>query len=148
MESVRTGRGIDDILRVAMLLCLALAWPVGAESGSPESADPSFAPAVMSGASRPQPDEGRPVEPTAERSDVGSDEYATSLRTPAETDPFGQTPLAAWFLVAVCLLGAGLGPHARRHSRSAEADAAHEQGPPSGREVAHTELTDPRRTTG
>jgi len=146
MESVRTGRRIGDILRVATLLCLVLAWPVGAESGSPQSGDPSVAPAVASGASRPQSDEDRPSESTADRSGVGSDEYPTSLDIPVDADPFAQTPLAAWFLVGVCLLGAGLGPHVRRRSQSAEGDAAHE--PPTGREAPRTELTSPGRTPG
>ena len=150
VESVRTGLRIGGILDVAAL-CLTLAWPVGAQCGNPDSGDGSVAPAVVIGASRPEPDEGRrdPVESTANWSATASDEYAPGLdiSLDAPADSFAQTPLAAWFLVGVCLLGAGLAPHIRPRTRPDEEDAPL-AGPQAGRDVGRTDLRRPRRTPG
>ena len=148
MESIRTGRSIGNILDVAAL-CLTLVWPVGAECGN--TGDDSAAPAVVIGASRPEPDEGRrdPAESTANRSATASDEYAPGLdiSLDAPADAFAQTPLAAWFLVGVCLLGAGLAPRIRPRTRPDEEDASL-AGPQAGRDVGRTDLRRPRRTPG
>jgi hypothetical protein len=155
MESVRTGRRIGDILNVAMLLCLALAWPVGAESGgNPDSRDGSLTASVVIGASRPQPDQGRrePAETPADRPIAASGGAAPDLDIALEAPsdvmaPFADMPLAAWLLVGVCILGAGLLPRARPRTRSDEEDAPLAQ-PPAGGEVRRTDLRDPRRTPG
>jgi hypothetical protein len=155
MESVRTGQRIGDISVVATLLCLTLAWPVGAESGgNPDSRDDSFAPAPVIGASRPEPDQVRrePAESPADRPIAASDDAAPgldiALDAPADVmAPFAQTPLAAWLLVGVCILGASLAPRARPRTRSDEEDARLAE-PPAGGEVRRTDLTGPRRTPG
>jgi hypothetical protein len=140
MKSVRTGSTIGDISVVATLLSLALAWPGGTQAGSPEGRDDSVAPAVVTSASQAKPDPAR-REPAGEqdRSLSGSDDAAPGLELALDgsaegTAQFPEIPLAAVLLVGVCILGAGLGPHARRGAGSTEENAPRAEAP-AGREA-------------
>jgi len=115
MESMRTVWKITGVLAVAGILSL-LAWPVAAEGVSPRSEDP-FAAAA---AGAPQSDRE-----TAQTSDdTGSSGADAPLDGSAGSlPPFADIPLAALFLVGICVLGAGLGPHAKRSRRGAERDS-------------------------
>ncbi|HXX12145.1 MAG TPA: hypothetical protein VEK05_11580 [Burkholderiales bacterium] len=116
MESRRTVWKITGVLAAAGLLSL-LARPVAAEGLSSRSED-SFAAAAVS-ASRSDRETAQTSDDTGPSgADAPLDGSAGSL------PPFADIPLAALFLVGICVLGAGLGPHAKRSRRGTEQDTA------------------------
>ncbi|HTO43415.1 MAG TPA: hypothetical protein VML56_05010 [Burkholderiales bacterium] len=116
MESRRTVWKITGVLAAAGLLNL-LAGPVAAEGMSSRSED-SFAAAAVS-ASRSDLETAQTSDDTGSSgADAPLDGSAGSL------PPFADIPLAALFLVGICVLGAGLGPHAKRSRRGTEQDTA------------------------
>src|SRR5262245_14987872 len=112
MESRRTVWKIADLLVAAGLLGLVLA-------SSMSKSEDSFA---ASAVSAPQAH----GEATAQTSDDAAASSAEAVfdGNAGSALPLADIPLAALFLVGVCVLGAGLGPHARRsRRRGTEQDA-------------------------
>lgn len=111
MESRRTIWKIANVLVVAGLLSLAPAWSAAAEGASSKSEDRFAAARQVRGEMAETADDTG-----ASATDAAFDGSAGSVL------PFADIPLAALFLVGVCVLGAGLGPHARHGRRATERD--------------------------
>lgn len=103
MEDRRTVWKIAHLLVAAGLLGPIPAWSVAAEGAN--------APQARSETAQTADDTG------ASGADADFDGSAGSV-LPSAAD----IPLAALFLVGVCVLGAGLGPHARRSRQDTEQD--------------------------
>ena len=119
MENRRIGWKIATILGGAGLLCLIWNWSLAAQGASPKSRDISFAAAAAVSASQTQGEAGAQDSGSVAASD---DTEAAFDGSPATSPPFADIPLSALFLVGVCLLAAGLGPHARRSRRDTQQD--------------------------
>ena len=111
MESRRTVWKIADLLVAAGLLGLVLA-------SSMSKSEDSFA---ASAVSAPQA-HGEAAAQTSDDAAASSAEAAFDGNAGSAL-PLADIPLAALFLVGICVLGAGLGPHARRSRRDTEQDA-------------------------
>jgi len=108
MGNRRTVRKIADLVAAAWLLGLSVAW----------SSEESFAAGAVS-ASQAHSEAAQTSDDTGSSgADAPLDGSAGSL------PPFADIPLAALFLVGICVLGAGLGPHAKRSRRGTEQDTA------------------------
>ena len=111
MESRRTIWKIANLLVVTGLLSLAPAWSAAAEGASSKSEDTFAAASQVRGETAQTADDTG-----ASAADAAFDGSAGSVL------PFADIPLAALFLIGVCVLGAGLGPHARHVRRDTERD--------------------------
>src|SRR5215471_1451414 len=106
MESRRTIWKIADVLVVTGLLGLAPAWSAAAEGASSKSEDTFAAASQVRGETAQTAD------------DTGTSAADATLDGSAGSVlPFVDIPLAALFLIGVCVLGAGLGPHAKAARR-------------------------------
>ncbi len=111
MESRRTIWKIADVLVVTGLLGLAPAWSAAAEGASSKSED------TFAAASQVRGETAQTADDTGtSAADAALDGSAGSVL------PFVDIPLAALFLIGVCVLGAGLGPHAKQGRRGTERD--------------------------
>jgi hypothetical protein len=99
------------------LVGLILAWSTIAVGAGPKS-DDSFAAGSRASQAQAETDVQTSDDAGAGGADTVFDGNAGS------TLPFTDIPLAALFLAGVCVLGAGLGPHARRSHRGTKPDAA------------------------
>ena len=120
MESRRRGWKLATILGGAGLLCLIWNWSLAAQGATPRSRDLSFAAAAAVSASQAQGDAVTRKNDSVAASDDTEAAFDGSAGT---SPPFADIPLSALFLVGVCLLAAGLGPHARRSHGAAKQDA-------------------------
>jgi len=116
MGNRRTVWKIADLLAAVGLLGLILASSISTEGASAKSED-SFA----AGAASASEARGEAAQPSEDTGASGPD--ATFDGSAGSVLPFADIPLAALFLVGVCVLGAGLGPHAKRSRRGTERDS-------------------------
>src|SRR5262249_13905700 len=117
MESRRTVWKIVDVWVCAGLLGLSLVGSMAAEGASSKSEE-SFAAAGVSASPAHDEATGHSSE-DAGTSAAGGDFDGGAGSIP----PFADIPLAALFLAVVCVIGAGLGPHAKRSRPHTKQDA-------------------------
>jgi hypothetical protein len=146
MEGMQTTRRIGSVLGVAALLgSLSLAQPAGARDKQVSGPRDSVVPIVVINASPSQPDSSRVelAEPPEDRSVPAPNGAAPGSDVAGPADawaPLADVPLAAWFLLVTCLLGAGFGPRALRRFQDDAQDAASSR-PHRARKPHRTSLT-------
>jgi len=113
MENRRKGSKIADQLVAAGLLALIVAWSIPVQAAGAKSEE-SVTTAAISASER-HDEAAQTADDTGASGAQGFDGTAGSAL------PFADIPLAALFLIGVCLLGAGLGPHARRSRKAKDA---------------------------
>jgi hypothetical protein len=131
MEGMGTARCVGNLAAVAAVLgCLSLAQAADARHGQPAVLRGSGVPIVVISAPplELEPGRGELAQRPEDRS-TASNGATRDLDIGADSPTavwalFADVPLAAWFLLVTCLLGAGLGPYALRSLQDDTQDAA------------------------